>query len=89
MALGARPRDILAIFGREGFALVALGTVIGMGASPALTRFMGRSLVGVNPRDPTTFVAVALGLGLAAMIGSVVPVRRAGRVDSMVALRCD
>ncbi len=31
MALGARPRDILAIFGREGFALVALGTVIGMG----------------------------------------------------------
>ena len=89
MALGARPRDILAIFGREGFALVALGTVIGMGASLALTRFMEGLLVGVNPWDPTTFVAVALGLGLAAMIGSLVPVRRAGRVDPMVALRCD
>jgi ABC-type lipoprotein release transport system permease subunit len=44
-------------------------------------------LYATSPHDPGTFAAVALLLALAAGVASVVPARRATRVDPMVALR--
>jgi ABC-type antimicrobial peptide transport system permease subunit len=86
---GAKPRDILVLVSREGFVLLAIGTAIGMGTSLALTRFMAALLAGISPSDPVTFVVVGLGFGSAETIESLVPVRRATKVDPMITLRCD
>ena len=44
-------------------------------------------LFGVTPLDPTSLVAAALVLALAALFASWLPARRATKVDPMVALR--
>src|SRR5579884_2199302 len=87
MALGARATDVLTMVLRQGFAAVAVGVVIGIAGSLALTRAMASLLFGVGTHDPLTFAAVTLALCGVAMLASYIPARRAARVDPMVALR--
>jgi len=87
MALGARPTDVLKLTLRNGIALTVLGIVIGVGAAVALTRFMESMLFGVTPTDKLTFIAVSSLLFLVALCASLIPARRATKVDPLVALR--
>jgi putative ABC transport system permease protein len=87
MALGARPADVLKLTLRNGIALTVLGIVIGVGAAFALTRFMASMLFGVTPTDKLTFIAVSSLLFLVALCASLIPARRATKVDPLVALR--
>jgi len=41
----------------------------------------------VGPDDPATLVGVALVLGVVAVVAALVPARRAGRVDPVIAMR--
>jgi putative ABC transport system permease protein len=43
-------------------------------------------LFSLTPRDPTTFITVALLFALVATLASYVPARRAAKVDPLVAL---
>ena len=67
--------------------IAALGVVIGIAASLAITRLISTLLFGVSATDPLTFVAVAVLLSAAALVASYIPARRATRVDPLVALR--
>jgi putative ABC transport system permease protein len=87
MALGARGGDVVKLVIRQGMVLTALGVVIGVVGALALTRFMAKLLVGVEPTDPLTFGAVSLCLLLAALLACYLPARRATKVDPLVALR--
>jgi ABC-type antimicrobial peptide transport system permease subunit len=87
MALGARPADILRMVLGQGAELAAVGIVLGLIASYALTRLMVTMLFGVRPTDPLTFAAVAIVLIAVALVACWIPARRAMRVDPMVALR--
>jgi putative ABC transport system permease protein len=89
MALGARPRTVLAMVMREAARLALGGVAIGALAALALTRLIASWLVGVGASDPATFALVALALAAAALLASWVPARRAVRVDPMAALRSE
>ena len=67
--------------------LVGGGTVCGLLASFAVTRAIGGLLYDVSPLDPLVFVGVSILIAASGLAASVIPARRATRVDPMVALR--
>jgi putative ABC transport system permease protein len=87
MALGARPEQILGLVVGQGLRTALVGIAIGMAAALASMQLVGSLLFGIAPRDPVTFAGVALLVVVVAVAASIVPARRAMRVDPMVALR--
>ena len=87
MALGARTADVLKLVVKHGMKLALLGMLIGLGGSWAITRFLEKMLVGVEPTDLLTFSVVSVFLLLAALVACYLPARRATKVDPLVALR--
>jgi predicted permease len=98
MALGARPRDVLASVLRQGTLLIALGLVLGLGLSLLVTRLLTALLpqirawdkfflYGIYTWDLATYLAAALVIGVVALLACYLPARRAARIDPMVALR--
>jgi predicted permease len=89
MALGAQRSNVLRMILANGISLAITGVVIGMVGALFAAPLMRGLLNGVNPRDPLTFVAIALILLAATSVASWIPARRATRVDPNVALRCE
>jgi putative ABC transport system permease protein len=89
MAIGAVAGDVRAMILREGMMPVALGMVVGLSASFEVNHALRSQLVGVSPYDPVTMTGAPLLLILVALLACQVPVRRAVRVDPVVALRHD
>lgn len=87
MALGASHKSVLRLVVGEGMILAVIGVTIGAVASFFLTRLMSALLFGVSATDPITFVVISLLLIGVSTVASLVPARRATRVDPMVALR--
>jgi predicted permease len=87
VALGATPRDVSWLVIREVFALVAAGFLLGLPISYASARAISALLYGVEA-VPIFPVALSMAVLLAvAGAATVIPVRRATKVDPMVALR--
>jgi ABC-type antimicrobial peptide transport system permease subunit len=89
MALGAQRGSVYQLVLKEAGWLTALGIVIGLACSVAAARLMRGLLFGVASWDAPTLVAVALVLGVAALLASYVPARRAASVDPVRALRAE
>jgi predicted permease len=87
MALGAQSKDVLRMVLGEGFRMVLLGVVIGVGAGIGLSRYLASLFFGVSPGNPATYLEVALVMMSIALIACVLPAWRAIRVNPMVALR--
>jgi putative ABC transport system permease protein len=87
MALGARVTDVLGLVFKQGLTLVLIGEAIGLVGAFALTRLIRGMLFGVAPNDFMTFAAVALMLAVVALLATLIPARRAAKVDPLVALR--
>jgi len=89
MSLGATRSDVLLLVMRQGVWLAFAGSATGIAGALMISRLMTKLLYGVQPTDPATFVAVAAGLGLVAVLACYIPARRAMRIDPMAALRCE
>jgi ABC-type antimicrobial peptide transport system permease subunit len=87
IALGAQPGNILGMVVRQGMTLAGIGIVAGLIGAFALTRVMESLLFGISANDAVTFCAVAAILAAAAFAASVIPARRATRVNPMAVLR--
>jgi putative ABC transport system permease protein len=87
MALGAQRFDVLRLVVKKGIVLGAIGIVVGLAASFALTRLISTLLFEVTATDTVTFVVVSVGLFLVTLMACYVPARRATRVDPLKALR--
>ena len=89
MALGARSADVVRLVLGQGMRIAAVGIAIGIAISLAVGRWVAPLLFGASPRDPLVFAAVTTVLLVVAAVASVVPARRAARVDPSVTLRAD
>jgi putative ABC transport system permease protein len=86
-AVGAQQKDIRRLILGEGFRLIAGGVLGGIALAVVLSGVLRSFLFEVRPSDPATFIIVGalfVGVGLLACWA---PVRRAGRVDPLEALR--
>jgi putative ABC transport system permease protein len=86
-ALGASRSQVLRMVIGMGLRLIAVGVVLGMLASPGVTRLIAAQLWGVSPYDPMTFFGVVAVVALAGLAASYFPARRAMRLDPGIALR--
>jgi putative ABC transport system permease protein len=67
--------------------MAAVGTGVGLASAWVLRKTVAELVFGISPADPVTFVAAALVLIGFALFATLLPARRATRVDPMVALR--
>ena len=89
MALGAQRSQVLGLILRKGIVLTGIGVALGVIGAGATARFLQSMLFGIEPLDPLTFAAVALGFTAIAAAASYLPARHATRVDPVVALRSE
>jgi ABC-type antimicrobial peptide transport system permease subunit len=87
MALGATPKQVLRLVVGQGMRPVIFGIVVGLALAGVASRLLASLVFGVGTRDPLTFVAVPAVLGVVALAASVVPARRAIRVEPTKALQ--
>ena len=87
IALGAERRDILRMMLAQGMRLALAGVILGLAGALALERVLQSFLFGVKAADPATFFAVAAILVSVLLLSTLLPARRALRVDPLVALR--
>jgi putative ABC transport system permease protein len=89
LALGSRPAAIVVLMLRQGAGWMGVGLIGGALGAVVVERLLRQLIEGVPPFDP-----VSLGLAAAIMLASatialLVPMRRATRVDPIVALRAE
>jgi ABC-type antimicrobial peptide transport system permease subunit len=93
MALGADSRRILRMVLGQGSLQTGIGLGLGLVVTLALVGAAGDGvqsvLFGVSPRDPLVYAAVAALVTVVSIVATLVPARRATRVDPMIALRAE
>jgi predicted permease len=89
IALGASPREVLRAVLRGAGRTTLAGVALGLVGALLVGRVMGSLLFGVSPSDPLVFLAVPVLLSAVALLASLLPARRATRVDPLVALRAE
>ena len=93
MALGADNGRILGMVLKQGFWQLGIGLGIGLLISGLIAVFFGSQiqnyLIGITAHDPLTYCVVIAVLSLVSIIATLIPARRATRVDPMVALRAE
>jgi predicted permease len=89
MALGADPRRVRRFVLSQGVGVTVLGVTLGSALSLVLARSLSALLYSVDERDPWSYLAGVVLIGLLTAIASLLPARRAARVDATVALRSE
>jgi predicted permease len=89
IALGATPENIRGLILGQGAALAGAGLALGIALALLSGRLLQGFLFGVTATDPIVLAAVVLTVAAATLGACYVPVRRAVRVDPMVALRAE
>jgi putative ABC transport system permease protein len=87
MALGAGGPDVLRLVLGRVALLVAIGVAAGAAMSLWASRYVATLLYGLEPRDPTTFIAAAVVLAGVGLLAGGLPAWRATRIDPTTVLR--
>ncbi len=88
-AIGATSGNVLRMIVREGFMLTGLGLAVGLVGSLALTRLLHSLVFGVSTLDAFSFTAGVAVLATASLAATLLPARRAARLEPLVALHED
>ncbi|HET7218489.1 MAG TPA: ABC transporter permease, partial [Vicinamibacterales bacterium] len=87
MALGASRGSVVQMVLAQGLRLVLLGLVIGGVAAAVLAETVRALLFDTEPTDVPTYLAVAVILGIVALVACMLPARRASSIDPLVVLK--
>jgi putative ABC transport system permease protein len=87
MALGAAPGHVARLVLRDVGLMLVSGLTLGALSGLALARLVSTLLYGVEPSDPGTLALAIVTLSGAAAAASLLPARRAARLDPVAALR--
>jgi ABC-type antimicrobial peptide transport system permease subunit len=89
IAVGATSADIRRLVMLRVALLVVVGVVVGVAAGAAGSRLVRSMLFDTNVNDSATLIIVPSLLVIVAVLASLGPAQRAGRVDPLVAIRGD
>lgn len=81
MALGAQRGDVVRRVWTESFGLTLVGIVLGLAGAYVASGLLSSLVFGVTTRDPTTYWVSSVVLVVVTFFSSLLPVRRATRVD--------
>ena len=87
MALGATSHDVMRVVLRQSASMVAIGVLVGAAGAWGAGRLLARVVDGMRPTELSTATVMTCVLVAAAVLASVVPARRASRLDVIRALR--
>lgn len=87
MALGARPHDVLLVFGRRFVGPIAIGLGAGVLGAAGLSQLLRAQLFGLSPIDPSTYAAATGLFVVIATLATLLPARRALRIEPVTALK--
>lgn len=88
-ALGATSAGLLNLVLRDSLRLTLVGLVLGVILAFAVSRGLGRLLYNVTAVDPVVYLGAGVVMTAACIAASLLPARRAARIDPLVALRTD
>jgi predicted permease len=89
MALGATSGDVVRLVAGQGLTIAAAGIAAGLVVAFLAARLLDAVLFEVRATDPLTYAAVALTLGVIALVASITPALRATRIDPARTLTAD
>jgi predicted permease len=95
MALGANKNQVLRLVMREGFALIAVGTVLGFAGSVVVSKALEAATsviadaMALGTNDPRLLIGAPALLSVLALVACYVPARAAVRIDPLKALRTE
>jgi putative ABC transport system permease protein len=89
MAAGAQASQVVWLFLRRAVVQLAIGLAIGLAGALGVGGLLAAFLGETRPRDPITLAAVTALLSAVALVSSLLPARRASRVDPAVTLRAE
>jgi putative ABC transport system permease protein len=89
MALGAQGTQVRWLFLKTGAWVISAGVVLGVPAALAVGRMLQNTFVGTEARDIVTLVVTIALLAIVALVASIVPARRAARLEPTTALRIE
>jgi predicted permease len=89
LAVGARPREVVAMMLRQGLRPIGVGAAVGLLVSVAAAPLLSRWLFGISPIDGVTMLVTLSTLTVVALIASYVPARRAAHTDPAAVFRSD
>jgi putative ABC transport system permease protein len=87
IALGAQRSHILKLVTGSGMRLIFLGLILGIGSVLCLSRLVNGFLYEITAADPVTILATAALVSTVALLAHLIPLRRAMKIDPIVALR--
>jgi putative ABC transport system permease protein len=89
VALGAQAADIRRLVLWQGVRVTALGVTLGVIVAFVTVRYVEKLLFDTPAHDPLAFGAAVGTILVVAVLASLIPARRATRVDPVVALRTE
>jgi ABC-type antimicrobial peptide transport system permease subunit len=89
VALGAGRGEIYRLVLTEALKLTLAGLAIGVVAALPCAKLISTQLYGVTTSDPATYAAITALLLTVGIAATLLPARRASRVDPIVALRAE
>ncbi len=89
IALGAKSSEVTGLVLTQNLRAVLGGLLVGLAGAAALSRLLVNILYGLSPLDPVAYGSVIVCLVMAVLTASLIPARRASRMDPMIALRTE